>query len=151
MTDCPGMALDEDAPDPVCLACGYPVCGSCTTTHALAGTHLCRPCAEGYGGEELAETLESSAAYLAALANLCEDPALAGSAPGDDRPPAPEECRENERAMVNGLDDQARCEECGSPACTHCEAHLTDGHARCDDCGRQLMHALPASGGPPDN
>ncbi|MEV6683016.1 hypothetical protein AB0N09_40070 [Streptomyces erythrochromogenes] len=143
MSDCPGPAPDEYAPDPVCLACGYDICGACTTAHTLPGAHPCLPCAEAYGGRELAEVLESSAAYTAALANLRADPAPAGLGPQDDQPPTPQECAEAGAAFVNGTVDRARCEECGGPACTHCEAHLAAGpHTPCEECGRRLIHVL---------
>ncbi|MDA5283704.1 hypothetical protein [Streptomyces sp. Isolate_45] len=143
MSDCPGLTPDENALDPVCLSCGHDICGTCTTAHALPGAHLCLPCAEAYGGQELAEVVESSAAYVAALANLRANPSLAGLGPEDDRPPTPEECAEAGSAFVNGVVDQARCQECGGPACTYCEAHLTEGpHTSCADCGRRLIHVL---------
>ena len=55
-----------------------------------------------------------------------------------------EECRQS-YAEVNGAVDEARCERCGGPACTHCEAHLTAPHAACEECGRQLLHVLVAA------
>ncbi|MCX5613004.1 hypothetical protein OHB39_36445 [Streptomyces sp. NBC_00047] len=50
---------------------------------------LCRACAEGCGPAELEEALESSAVYVAALANLRAEPALAGLGPEEDRPLTP--------------------------------------------------------------
>ncbi|MFE9222370.1 hypothetical protein ACFYN3_39485 [Streptomyces lavendulae] len=140
MTECPGLDLDGD----YCDGCGYPVCCGCFKAHVLPGGHLCQPCAEECGGQDLAEELESSAAYVVALANLRADPSLANLTPGEeDPPPTPEECAEAGSAFVNGTVDAARCEQCGGPACTHCEAHLTAGpHAPCADCGRRLIHVL---------
>lgn len=139
VTDCPGLTLPDNAES--CEGCGYPACTECRTAHGMPGTYACRPCAESYPPGELAEVLESSAAYLAALARLREDPGLAELDGGEDRI-TPEECAES-YATVTGSVDPARCEECGGPACTHCEAHLTAGpHAACEECGRRLIHVL---------
>ncbi|MCX4547222.1 hypothetical protein [Streptomyces sp. NBC_01565] len=90
MTDCPGLApaADDDV-EPFCEGCGHYLCQACAAAHTLPGAELCLPCAEAYGGQDLAETLESSAAYVTALENLRADPSLADLDPETDRPPIP--------------------------------------------------------------
>ncbi|MFF5030364.1 hypothetical protein ACFY2J_40055 [Streptomyces collinus] len=53
----------------------------------------------------------------------------------------PDECAQS-MATVNAAVDEARCELCGQPACTHCEEHLPAPHAACEECGRQLLHVV---------
>ncbi|MFJ2477738.1 hypothetical protein ACIOWI_32995 [Streptomyces sp. NPDC087659] len=139
MTECPGFHPSEDDDGDYC-ACSRPTCGMCRAAHALPGTHLCQPCATAQGPLELAEALEASARYAQALAAGQEDPTLA-DLDDDHRPMSPDECAES-YATVDGSIDEARCAECGGPACTHCEAHLTAPHAACEECRRQLIHVL---------